>query len=172
MDPLSSGLGAARTATNFFGGVVDRWRSAAQAKMDVEAMLRLLVLEIRRNLTLLDVAVGQKRPLETPLLWRVPPLLQTEIVEAVLGRGTAEAGAFRLLSKVALADDSEVATKGAGALAKIYVRITALQTLAVLGERSPLRSVKIQQRLVNLRAALREVLKALSHSPVASKAAV
>jgi hypothetical protein len=172
MEPISTALSAGNAAKTLLGGMVDRWRAAAQSSMDIDAMLRLLVLEVRRNLAILDVAVGHKAPLPPAELWLVPTLLQTEMIEAILGRGAAQTGAFRVLSKVSLPSDSEDDAGGAGTLATLYVRITTLQSLAVLERQASLSRIKIQLRLANLRTALRVTLNVLENSTIAKKAAV
>jgi hypothetical protein len=171
MDPISTALGAGLTAKSLLGGMVDRWRGVEISQMDEKAMVRLLVLECRRNLAVLDVAIGRKEPLSAKALWLVPAVLQTDALEAVLGQGQAAAGAFKLLGN--LKSGSELLNgPHAGILANIYVRITALQSLCAINDHAPLSRVKIKLRLTTLRADLKAVLVTLAPNPAARAAAV
>lgn len=171
MDPISTALGAGLTAKNLLGGMVDRWRIVQTSKMDEKAMVRLLVLECRRNLSVLDVAIGRKEPLSAKALWLVPSVLQTDALEAVLGQGQAATGAFKLLGK--LSQDAELFDgPNAGILANIYVRITSLQGLCAINDHAPLSRVKIKLRLTRLRDDIKRVVVALAKNPAARAAAV
>mgnify|MGYP003383483757 CR=1 FL=1 len=161
MEPISLALGAGLTAKQLIGGIVDRWGSAKSLQLDERAMLRLLLLESRRNLAVLDVAIGRREPLSTKALWLVPAVLQTDALEAVLGQGKAEARSFEKLKKLVVGDDASVA-QSSSALANVYVRITAMQSLSAINGEAPLGRVQIKQRLTNLQKDLLKIVVALA----------
>jgi hypothetical protein len=171
MEPLTTALGASVTAKQLLGGLVDRWQAVRDAEMDEKAMIRLLLLECRRNLAVLDVAVGRKEPIVDEALWHVPSVLQLDALEAVLGQGKAAAGVFKVLKDVAMTNP-EVSLQHSGALSSLYVRITSLQGLSFVNSRAPLTKVRIRQRLVNLERDIRAVVLALSSSTAIRSAAI
>lgn len=171
MDPISTALGAGLTAKKLLGGMIDRWRTVQASQMDQKAMLRLLMLECRRNMSVLDVAIGLREPLSTKALWLVPAVLQTDALEAVLGQGQAAAGAFKQLSRLKPASGLSV-PPDVGILANIYVRITALQGLCAINDHAPLSRVRIKLRLAGLRKDIKAVVIMLANNPTVREAAL
>lgn len=163
MEPISTALGAGLTAKNLFGGIIDRWRNVQASKLDEKAMVRLLMLECRRNLSVLQVAIGQKEPLSTKALWLIPTVLQTDALEAVLSQGKTATGAFELLANLS-PNTNLVRGANAGILSNIYVRITALQSLCAINEHAPLPRVNLKLRLTNLNNDIKTVVLALART--------
>jgi hypothetical protein len=151
---------SARAASDLLGGLVDRWAKAKAAKLDAVALVRLLRLEARHNLEVLDVAVGAKERLPVSVLWQVPPLLQTEIVESILGLGEAQHTAFRVVQKLQVSQPDKQRDFG-GFLSNLYVRTRGLQTLALLGAGSSLAKVRIDKRLRNLHSDMLLLVRSL-----------
>jgi hypothetical protein len=161
MEPLLTALSASLSTKNLVGGLVDRWHGVKQADLDEKALIRLLTIECRRNLAILEVAVARKEPLSDKALWQVPSVLQVEAVEAILGQGKAAVGAFAKLEKATLTD-TDAGDAAAGVLMALYARISALQALAAMNATAPLSKVRIKQRLANLHADLSAVVKCLA----------
>jgi len=49
MEPITAAIGAGNVARSLLGGLVDRWARARNANVDAAALVRLLLLEARRN---------------------------------------------------------------------------------------------------------------------------
>lgn len=163
MEPIAAAVGAGNAARQLFAGVVDRWAKAKAANVDAAALTRLLLLEVRRNREILNVAVGAKQALPSAALWGVPSVLQVEVLETVLGQGEVAGKALDKVQRLRVTDSSDH-QPGVDFLTNIYVRMAALQGLAVLGKRSELSKVKIELRLKNLREDLSLLIKALRPS--------
>jgi hypothetical protein len=161
MDPFTSVLGLGNAAKDLFGGLVDRWAKAHTAKIDAKALVRLLRLEARRNLAILDVAVARAVILPPPALWAVPELVQTEIIETLLGRGDEANRALGILRKLNVEKDEDSLDTD-DFLTNLYVRVTSLQSLALLNRQTPLESVQIQRRLMALRQEYIRLVKTLA----------
>jgi hypothetical protein len=161
MDPITAALGAGNAAKNLLSGLVDRWSRVRNANLDAEALVRLLLLEARRNREILTVAVGAKEPLPPSVLWEVPLVLQTEVIEAVLGQGEVSANALTAVRRLK-ASGSENDLEGVDLLTNIYVRMVALQGLGTINKRNALAKVRIELRLKNLRSDLERLIKTLS----------
>jgi len=165
VEPITATVAATNAAKNLFGSVFDRWSKAQQAHLDAAALVRLLRLEACRNRAVLEVAVGMKEPLAVSALWKVPAVLETEVMETVLGR---DERAHEALAKVRelKATDTQGEDEDAGdpvdLLTRLYVRTTTLQSLSVLHRRNALTSVRIKQRLDNLRTDFVRLVRALS----------
>lgn len=161
MEPISTLVGTAFTSSQMASGMIDRLLRFRDAKLDAKALRRLLLLETRYNLALLDVAVGRKEKLPADALWHVPPLLRVEVMEAVLGEGKEAASVAKELKSLKVAD-AELLNEGSGVLPNLYARVIALQGLAVLNRQVVLQNIKIAVRLTNLNRDLQEVRKVLA----------
>lgn len=163
-DPLTATLGLARESYGFVGGIIDRWTRAKAAKVDAAALVRLLRLEARRNLAVLEVTSGRHDAFEGERLWEVATVLEVEVLEAVLGQGETAMKAFRALRTLPV-HESEDTRDGADFLTSLYVRIKTLQSLALLNAKGPLSWVRVDTRLGNLRQDTLALVKALSSMP-------
>lgn len=165
MEPISAAIGAGNAARTLFEGLLDRWVRAKNANMDAAAVVRLLLLEARRNREILNVAVGAKESLPASALWRVPLVMQSDLLEFVLGQGEVANKALVAVRKAKpsdAADDQD----GVDFLTNIYVRMVALQGLASLNQQEGLSEVRIELRLKNLRADLSQLIRVLSQQGV------
>lgn len=165
MEPISAALVAGNAARSLFEGMLDRWVRAKNANVDAGAVVRLLLLEARRNREILNVAVGAKESLPVSALWRVPLVMQSDLLEFVLGQGEVANQALVAVRKANLSDADD-AQDGVDFLTNIYVRMVALQGLASLNQQEGLSEVRIELRLKNLRADLSQLIKALSQQGV------
>jgi len=161
MEPISASLGAADVARNLFGGLVDRWARARNAKVDAEALVRLLLMELRHNLAVLEVTVGRDDGIDSGMLWEIPLALHSEVLETVLGQGEVAAKAFSTLKNISTSE-SDLDAGTAGILTNVYVRMVSLRSLALLNRKSTLNKVQIDRRLRNLRTDLAQVVRALA----------
>lgn len=131
--------------------LLSRYEQWQRAKLDARALLQLLLLEARRNIAILDVAVGAVEPLDNDALWEVPTILSTEVLEALLSRDTRSEKALdslrRLPPTTPDGDDPDAMTL----TLRIHTRATALQALSRLNQKSPLSKVRIKTRIENLR---------------------
>lgn len=142
------------------GGLVDRWQKATLAKIGGQALLRLLVLEARRNLGVLDVAVGGSAEASPELLWDIPGLLQTEMLETVLGQGDEANRALKAIRNLPVPGEDEGRDHG-HFLMTLYVRISVLKSLSSLRPTHELANVRLQLRLSNIRESLVALVKNL-----------
>ena len=55
-------LGIVNEATGLATSLIDRWVAGKRARLNAKALVRLLRLEARRNLAILDVAIRYRRP--------------------------------------------------------------------------------------------------------------
>lgn len=163
-DPITATLGLARESYGLVGGVIERWRRTKAAKVDAAALLRLLRLEARRNLAILEVTVGRHDALEVERLWDVAAVLNVEVLEAVLGQGETAIQAFQALRTLPVYEPEDT-RDGADFLTSLYVRINTLQSLALLNAKGPLSWVRVDTRLGNLRQDTLALVKALASMP-------
>ena len=161
LEAVFGGIGAAKALAEVSSGPLDRYLKMRAAKLDAKALRRMLLLEVRYNLAILDVAVGRKAPLAEDALWNVPSLLQTEMLEAVLG-SSKEAEVLTKQMKGIKIEDKDLISETSGVIANIYARIVALQGLGVLNRRVGLQSVKIELRLKNLHTSLKALRESLA----------
>lgn len=160
VDPFFGAIGALQALGQMGGGALDRILKLRDAKLDAKALRRMLLLEVHYNLAILDVAIGRKEPLTQDALWRVPPLLQTQVFEAVLG-SSKEATLVAKSLKGLKIQDEDLISESSGVIANLYSRLVALQGLAALHRQVVLKNVKIDARLKNLRSSLQDLRKAL-----------
>lgn len=149
MDPLTLVV----PAKELIGNLLERYWRTQDKKIDTNAVLRLLVIEARRNLAVLDVAVARKAALPAGALWNVPMVLRIEVLEALLSRDVRSDKALKTIAGFTSkrqADGSD--EPGTASLAmSLYVRTTALQALCTLNRKSGLDRVQIKLRLERLR---------------------
>jgi len=160
IEPISAAIGAAYESSQIAGGLVDRFIKAREAKLDAKALRRMVLLEVRYNLAILEVAIHSKNPLPPAALWLVPALLRADALEVVLG-GSKAASAFTKTLDGVKVSDANLLKDSSGVIPNLYSRVTALQGLAALHRQVPLDKVKIELRLRNLMRdllALRSVL--------------
>lgn len=163
---LTSVVPAAGTALRLVGSLIDRYRQSAEVRVDADALMRLLLLEARRNAEVLRVVVGGSEPCAPDVLWGSVPLLSVEVLEALLSRdvnATRALAALRGLTTTPESDDDSVDVPDAATFAmRLYVRATALAALATLNSHTPLPSVRIALRLRNLHKDYVRLLGALA----------
>ena len=111
IDPFSAAVGAAYNSSQMAGGLVDRVIKARQAKLDAKALRRMVLLEIRYNLAILEVAIGAMNPLPPEALWRVPALLRADSLEVLLGAGKAANALTKTLEETKVSDDDLLRTR-------------------------------------------------------------
>ena len=156
-------FGIVKEATGLATSLIDRWVAGKRARLNAKALVRLLRLEARRNLAILDVAIRIDGPDSAPQLWEAATLLQVEVIETILGQGEISARAFREVEKLRISDP-EKGQDGAGFLMSLYVRVISLRALAHLNSKSPLRTVKIELRLKHMRDDFLDLVKTLNKS--------
>ena len=161
MEPITAAIGAGNVARSLLGGLVDRWARARNANVDAAALVRLLLLEARRNREVLKVAVGGKEPLPHSALWDVPLILETEVIETLLGQGPVASQALAAVQDLEVSDRAD-GPDGVDFLTNIYVRLAALQGLAALNRRSGLTKVRIERRLKNLHSDFDQLVRVLA----------
>ena len=157
---ISTALGAVTEARGIVGGLIGRWAAAKNAKLDAKALVRLLLLEARRNLELIDAGLRAEEDGSDTVLWEVTALLHVEVVETILGQGEISAKAFADVRTLKLTDPED-GRDGADLLTSLYVRVTSLQSIAVLNSQSPLRRVRTKVRLKNMRDDFLRLVQAL-----------
>ena len=160
---IATGLGIANEARGLVTGVIDRWAAAKNAKLDAKALVRLLLLEARRNLAILDATIGAEDADSHARSWQAATVLQVEVIETILGQGETSAKAFSEVEKLRISDPDE-GQDGADFLTSLYVRVTALQSLALLNRKTPLKKVRIELRLKNMRNDFLLLVKTLNKS--------
>ena len=109
------------------------------AKLDAKALGRLLLLEARRNLAILDATIHTDDPESPTRCWQAATILQVEVIETILGQGETSAKAFSEVEKLRISDP-EKGQDGAGFLMSLYVRVISLRALAQLNSKTPLRT--------------------------------
>lgn len=160
---IATGLGIANEARGLVTGIIDRWAAAKNAQLDAEALLRLLRLEARRNLAILDATIGAEGADSRTRSWQAATVLQAEVLETILGQGETAVKAFSEVEKLKIADPNEE-EGGADFLTSLSVRVTALQSLALLNRKAPLKKVRVEVRLKHLRTDFLLLVKTLHPS--------
>ena len=148
------------TLHGLLGPLADRWAKAQDPEQDALALARVTLIEARRNLAVLDVAVGQAQALPPSALWQIPAILETEALGAVLGQGALVTPAFATVRRLK-PSDSDGHDVG-DILTQLYVRISALRALASLRKRSELKAVRVRARLTGLRTDIIRVVAVLA----------
>src|SRR5450759_2972903 len=126
MDPLT--LLAGKTATNLLRNLLDRYSEAQKTRIDTTALIRLLIIEARRNGAVLNVAVGHKEPLSISALWDVPAVLQVDVLEALLSRDARSDKALKQIAalKPTVRADGDDDSSAVTLAMSLYVRTTTL----------------------------------------------
>lgn len=156
MEPITAiatGFAALRSGVT----LLDRAVKARQAGFDAQALMRLALLEARRNASILDVAIHRKAVLPTAQLWAVALELQTGALEALLGGGAEAARALKALAEVEAGDRTRFVREDAES---IYVRIQTLQALAAINRKATLERVALNVRLDNIGVDLLRFIRA------------
>ena len=160
-DPITAIVGVARESYGLIGGAIDRVVRANAARLDAEVLVRLLSLEARRNLGVLEVTSGREGDVDAASLWDVSTVLDLEVLETVLGQGAVAAKAFEALRQLPVYDP-DVDRESTDFLTSLYVRTKALQALALLNHKVPLPWVRVDVRLRNIRHDTVTLVKALA----------
>lgn len=155
---------------------LDKWHNL---KQDVDAKIRLLYLECRRNLALLDCINEESIHTETGNIeiLKLFKLLETDILELIFMDGEQGNKLFKALSKNMVNadlenDDGESAADNKNKINTTviqtamycYVRISVLKKLgSISDEITILKNIHYKKRLSNMRKALLAIIKNLQH---------
>ena len=150
-------------------GLFDRWRQYLSLRSDAEALVRLVAIECRRNLALLNaLRLSELAEQSDPDFLTVAELLETEALEALFAIGPKEAKAREILAQridTTLVDDEPDEDLPSELLLRIYVRITAMQKLLRLSRLgNGLRDIRWRTRLRNAARDLREAVSGLDRA--------
>jgi hypothetical protein len=154
----------AKAFASVVGGLYERYRQWVDARNDAEALTRLVCLELRRNLALLDALRIDDAPEDSAAFLEATKLLETELLEQIFlpGKGSA-----RLRERLDEPKDGEDEAEDDGDsvpmtnhLMRLYVRIIAIQKLAALPQDAEgLRKIQYGRRLRHIRARAAEALE-------------
>jgi hypothetical protein len=146
---------AAKAVASVMGGLYERYRQWVDAREDAEALEKLLCLELRRNLALLDALRLDDAPQDSSAFLEAAKLLETEVIEQIFlpGKGSARLRE-RLDEREAEGeqDDDGDSVPVTNYLMRLYVRIIAIQKIAALPQDAQgLRKIRYATRLCTIR---------------------
>ena len=162
---------------------IDRYSKWKQLGDDIDAKIRLLYLECRRNLALLDclrMEKGRMTKTESAALLKIIPLLDTSIIEMVFMDDQKGKKLFELLNKEVDLKLNEERTikieRQAGKIKQrqtrikvamyIYTSVKVLEGLSRLNaDEKMLRKLDYKRRISNIRAAYICMVKSLHKEP-------
>jgi len=162
---------------------IDRYSKWKQLGDDIDAKIRLLYLECRRNLALLDclrMEKGRMTGTESAALLKIIPLLDTSIIEMVFMDDQKGKKLFELLNKEVDLKLNEERTikieRQAGKIKQrqtrikvamyIYTSVKVLEGLSRLNaDEKMLRKLDYKRRISNIRAAYICMVKSLHKEP-------
>ena len=162
---------------------IDRYGKWKQLGDDVVAKIRLLYLECRRNLALLDclrMEKGRMTKTESAALLKIIPLLDTSIIEMAFMDDQKGKKLFELLNKevdLKLTEERTIKGKKQTGNAKrrptrikvamrIYTSVKVLEGLSRLNaDEKMLRKLDYKRRISNIRAAYICMVKSLHKEP-------
>lgn len=152
-------------AYSIASGLFDRWKRAREVGDFREASIRLLAIEIRRNLAVLD-ALRSDAAQDDPDYRALAALLDTSVTEQILMAESVSVKVMQKLGKLELPDEANHekgnAEIAADVLTRVYVRIATVQALARVEPRGEaLRAIRYRERLHNIRCSLVALLEAL-----------
>ena len=166
---------------------IDRYSKWKQLGDDVDAKIRLLYLECRRNLALLDclrMEKGRMTKTESAALLKIIPLLDTSIIEMAFMDDQKGKKLFDLLNKevdLKLTEERTIKSeKQAGKIKRrqtrikvamrIYTSVKVLEGLSRLNaDEKMLRKLDYKRRISNIRAAYICMVKSLHKEPAINK---
>jgi hypothetical protein len=169
LDAIKMMMGAA-------SDLYERWREMQGLRKDAEALRRLMLLECRRNLALLEaLKLDGDAAQDDPALKHVAQELEVKVLEQLFlpGKGAAKMLAEleavdRELLEASDHDELEAGQperEGADSMSllmRLYVRCVAVQKLARLpAEGEALRAIRFRTRLANIRRWNRSLVPAL-----------
>jgi hypothetical protein len=157
-------IDTAKAFVSVVGGLYERYRQWVDARNDADALTKLVCLELRRNLALLDALRIDDDPEDSEAFLEASKLLETELLEQIFLPGKGSARLRERLDEPQKDDDEPEddadSVPMTNHLMRLYVRIIAVQKLAVLpqGARG-LRKIRYGQRLRHIRARTAEALE-------------
>lgn len=144
------------------GSVFDRWKKLNDTKIEREVLLKLLYIESRRNLALLDAIRLDGEEQDDADYLSVAEELETAILEHYLMGKEDSRGALAKFVGVLTFADEPLSEPPKDTLMSIYVRITALQKICRLPMKGTvLKNIRYRTRLQNLKSSLVELVKFL-----------
>ena len=161
--------------------IYDRYAKWKSLDKEVSVKIRLLYLECKRNLALLD-CISERARKDTKVneseFLSIAALLETDILEMVFMEGEKETKLFETLSQkvdVELTRDDVSGEEGINSAKQrksviqlvmyVYVRVSILKKLASSKEGSKvLKNIKYRKRLENIKSAYISIIKGLSRS--------
>ncbi|HVJ17733.1 MAG TPA: hypothetical protein VM686_20065 [Polyangiaceae bacterium] len=154
----------AKAFASVFGGLYERYRQWTDARNDAEALTKLVCLELRRNLALLDALRIDDAPEDSAAFLEASKLLETEVLEQIFLPGKGSARLRERLDEPQDDNDDEAddgdAVPMTNHLMRLYVRIIAIQKLSALPQDAPgLRKIQYGRRLRHIRARASEALQ-------------
>jgi len=156
-------IDTAKAFASVFGGLYERYRQWIDARNDAEALTKLVCLELRRNLALLDALRIDDAPEDSEAFLEASKLLETEVLEQIFLPGKGSAKLRESLDgqdKDDDEDDDGDSVPMTNHLMRLYVRIIAVQKLAALPQGAQgLRKIRYGQRLRHIRARAAEALQ-------------
>lgn len=157
-------IDTAKAVASVVGGLYERYRQWVDARNDAEALTKLVCLELRRNLALLDALRLDDAAEDSEAFLEATKLLETELLEQIFLPGK---GAARLRERLDAPRDQDGDEDEDGDsvpmtnhLMRLYVRIVAIQKLAALPQDAEgLRKIRYGRRLRHIRARAAEALE-------------
>ncbi len=145
----------AKAVASVVGGLYERYLQWQGARDDAEALEKLLCLELRRNLALLDALRLDDAPQDSAAFLETAKLLETEVLEQVFLPGKGSLRLRQRLDERELEneqDDDGDSVPMTNFLMRLYVRIIAIQKVAALPQDAQgLRKIRYGTRLCNIR---------------------
>ncbi len=147
----------AKAVASVVGSLYERYRQWQGARDDAEALEKLLCLELRRNLALLDALRLDDAPQDSAAFLEAAKLLETEVIEQVFLPGKGSLSLRERLDEQERERDTEQDDDGDSVpmtnhLMRLYVRIVAIQKVAALPQDAQgLRKIRYGTRLCNIR---------------------
>jgi len=189
-DPINTGLEIAESSINLIDKLIDKMDKYKQIKKDTTTFLRLLYLEVLRNIEILNVidfkAYKSLNP-NDPNIKSLIKLLETSVAEAIFYKedNTKNANLYEKLRKqgqvknkerklMKLEDGQERLVKGKfiyenvlQAISFVVVKIDLLRELSELKneELEILKPIKIDVRLLNINQRLLMIKSSLDKMP-------
>lgn len=167
--------------------VFDRGKEWKALEKDVHAKTRLLYLECRRNLALIDCMKleNKDKTISAADLLTIAGLLETNIIEMIFMDSEKGNKFFDILAKSVdqkygnendevTGDPHEIKGKGEKSIIKTamfaYVRISLIKKLSSLPPKSKiLDNIKLKTRLINIRDAMLSIVKKLREEDIIQK---
>ncbi|HEV8246823.1 MAG TPA: hypothetical protein VGP93_13690 [Polyangiaceae bacterium] len=146
----------AKVVASVVGGLYERFRQWQDARDDAEALEKLVCLELRRNLALLDALRLEDAPQDSAAFLEAAKLLESEVLEQVFLPGKGSSRLRERLDRRAAdsdPDDDGDSVPVTNYLMRLYVRIVAIQKIAALSQEAQgLRKIRYGTRLCNIQS--------------------